>query len=84
MHPLGPYILCPVVLNPVPGPVQASFMDVLQELTYLGPKSSQEAAVGLGRSVWEELGQAGDGRRVYKGLSMSSLGKKWDRAWSRS
>jgi len=55
-----------MVLDPVPGPVQASFLDVLPGLTPLGPKSSQEAAVGLGRSVWEELGQAGGSRGYTK------------------
>lgn len=60
-----------MVLNPVPGPVHVSFLEVLQELTSLGPKSSQEAAVvGLERSMWEELVQAGGARRVCKACSL--------------
>lgn len=36
--------------------------------THLGPKSSQEAAVELERSVWEELVRAGGARRVWEGV----------------
>ena len=59
LHPLDSHISAQMALNSLPGSIQASFLDVLQESITLGPESGHEAAAWLERVVWEKFRHVG-------------------------